>query len=100
MAVTELMPPGGTMTVRWSNDQSLSAPPDTASAHADRHAVHRMAGLVIGLHVSPRASGSAAVPSVAIAPRQLRLLVRPARAPARGIGCGWRSHRRSRRYSR
>jgi FtsP/CotA-like multicopper oxidase with cupredoxin domain len=44
--------------------------------------MHRMAGLVLGLHVSPRATGSATAPSVAMAPRQLRLLVQPAPAPA------------------
>ena len=100
MAVTELMPPGGTMTVRWSptrpgnwlfhchfafhisDDQSLSAPPDTAGAHSTHHATHRMAGLVLGMHVSPRASGSAAVSSDTTPPRQVRLLVQPARSPA------------------
>ena len=122
MAVTELMPPGGTMAVRWSparpgnwlfhchfafhisDEQLLSAPRDTAGAHSGHHATHRMAGLVLGVHVSARASGTdatradraggssgigsdrtgggAAGRSDAVAPRRLRLLVQPVRAPA------------------
>ncbi len=98
-AVTELMPPGGTMAVRWSparaghwlfhchfafhisGEQLLSAPPDTSARAGHQHA-HRMAGLVLGMQVAPSASASAVVLRDAVTPRKLRLLVQPARAPA------------------
>ncbi len=72
LAVTELMPPGGTMTVRWvpvrqgnwlfhchfafhiSDEQFLAAPPDTAG-RAGQHSRHHMAGLVLGIRVDARA---------------------------------------------
>jgi FtsP/CotA-like multicopper oxidase with cupredoxin domain len=99
MGVTELMPPGGTMAVRWSparpgqwlfhchfafhisNEQLLSTPLD-ASGRDDHQHLHRMAGLALGVQVAPRAGGSAAVAGDTGSPRQLRLLVEPLRAPA------------------
>ena len=101
MAVTELMPPGGTMAVRWtparpghwlfhchfafhiSDGQTLSAPPDRADGTGGQMH-HHMAGLVLGIHVTPPRAPSArlAVTGEPVEPRPLRLLVQPARAPA------------------
>lgn len=99
MVVTELMPPGGTMTTRWTparpgnwlfhchfafhiaDAQLLSAEPGAASGHDGAHPTHRMAGLVLGMHVAP-ASGDPPAPTAGAEPRRMRLLVQPARAPA------------------
>ena len=110
LVVTELMPPGGTMTARWTparpgnwlfhchfafhiaDAQMLSAAPAAANSHGGMHGAHRMTGLVLGLLVAPRAGGPAhaaatapaAAPGTAAAdePRKLRLLVQETRAPA------------------
>jgi FtsP/CotA-like multicopper oxidase with cupredoxin domain len=102
-AVTELMRPGGTMAVRWSptrpgnwlfhchfafhisDEQSLSAPPDSGTGPPD-HPRHHMAGLVLGIQVVPHGpdggpAGPAGRPD-SRGPDRLRLLVQPARAPA------------------
>jgi FtsP/CotA-like multicopper oxidase with cupredoxin domain len=94
--VTELMPPGGTMTARWVAARAgnwvfhchfafhisnglFMAPHPTAT---DGHGVgHSMAGLVLGIRVQPR--GRAGVPAAPTRePQTLRLVVRPARAAA------------------
>jgi FtsP/CotA-like multicopper oxidase with cupredoxin domain len=98
--VTELMPPGGTMTARWvparagnwlfhchfafhiADAQLLSATPDSAGAHGGAHPAHRMAGLVLGMHVAPAAGDPPAPSAGAAEPKALRLLVQPTRAPA------------------
>jgi FtsP/CotA-like multicopper oxidase with cupredoxin domain len=109
LGVTELMPPGGTMTVRWvperpgnwlfhchfafhiSDEQLLSARPDTAGS-AGGHSRHHMAGLVLGIRVDEaatggRAAGGSAPPGSgsSVQPGEVsrfRLLVQPAPAPA------------------
>jgi FtsP/CotA-like multicopper oxidase with cupredoxin domain len=99
MVVTELMPPGGTMTARWTparpgnwlfhchfafhiaDAQLLSAKPGAAGGHDGAHPTHRMAGLVLGIHVAPAAPAAPETPAAG-EPRRLRLLVQPARAPA------------------
>ncbi|HEV2150356.1 MAG TPA: multicopper oxidase domain-containing protein [Longimicrobiaceae bacterium] len=91
LAVTELMLPGGTAALTWVPERegnwlfhchfpfhmsagvSLPRVPH-AAAHADDHDDHRMAGLVLGLHVRPR-PGSAASAAPRRDPRKLRLLV-------------------------
>jgi FtsP/CotA-like multicopper oxidase with cupredoxin domain len=106
--VTELMPPGGTMSARWvaartgnwvfhchfafhiSNHLFLA--PGTAGADGQTgegsgggagHAMvgHSMAGLVLGIHVRA-GSGSALSAPTAGEPQRFRLIVRPAHAPA------------------
>ena len=99
MVVTELMPPGGTMTARWTptrpgnwlfhchfafhiaDAQLLSATPGAAGGHDRAHPTHRMAGLVLGMHVAPAARAALKTPAAG-EPTRLRLLVQPARAPA------------------
>ncbi|MEO7986894.1 MAG: multicopper oxidase domain-containing protein [Gemmatimonadales bacterium] len=104
LVVTELMPPGGTMTARWAptrpgnwlfhchfafhitDEQYLSAPADTGG-HSGAHMAHRMAGLVLGLHVSPApgaagtATSATTSSAVALEPARLRLLVQTPREP-------------------
>jgi FtsP/CotA-like multicopper oxidase with cupredoxin domain len=103
LVATELMQPGGTMTAQWtptrpgywlfhchfafhmSGEQYLSDQPSDSSHHRD-HMAHRMAGLVLGLHVSPAAGITATTASTtsspAVAePARLRLLVQPVRDP-------------------
>jgi len=103
LVATELMQPGGTMTARWtptrlgnwlfhchfafhmSGEQYLSQEPGD-SGHSGTHMAHRMAGLVLGLHVSPAAGVTATTASAtssqgALEPARLRLLVQPARDP-------------------
>jgi manganese oxidase len=99
MVVTELMPPGGTMTARWTptrpgnwlfhchfafhiaDAQLLSAKAGAAGGHDGAHPTHRMAGLVLGMHVAPAARAAPETPAAG-EPTRLRLLVQPARAPA------------------
>jgi FtsP/CotA-like multicopper oxidase with cupredoxin domain len=96
--VTELLWPGGTISARWvperpgnwlfhchfalhmSTELFLAPHPTASGTHADpAHAVHGMAGLVLGMHIKP-ARGSHAVAESKAEPRLLRLLVQ--RAPA------------------
>jgi manganese oxidase len=100
--VTELMPPGGTMTARWvaarpgnwvfhchfafhiSNELFMAPHPAGADGHAgqgtDGAAGHAMAGLVLGIRVHPTGKPGLPAPPTG-EPRTLRLVVRPARAP-------------------
>ena len=102
LVATELMPPGGTMAVRWApvrlgnwvfhchfafhvsplisltrQAESMAVDGQAPAVHGD--AVHGMAGLVLGLHILPRADGRSAVRKVGNA-RRLRLLVQSAAA--------------------
>jgi manganese oxidase len=101
--VTELMPPGGTMTARWiparpgnwvfhchfafhiSNELFMAPHPAATAGHAgqgtDSAAGHAMAGLVLGIRVRPTAKALMPTPPSGEA-RTLRLVVRPARAAA------------------
>ncbi|HEX6616272.1 MAG TPA: multicopper oxidase domain-containing protein [Gemmatimonadales bacterium] len=93
--VTELMPPGGTMTLRWVPvrpgnwvfhchfafhvSDALYLAPHHSAADPMRH---RMAGLVLGLHVRPRPTVTYAAARPAGEARPYRLVVRPLPAPA------------------
>jgi FtsP/CotA-like multicopper oxidase with cupredoxin domain len=96
--VTELLWPGGTLSARWvperpgnwlfhchfafhmSTDLFLAPHPPASGPHTDpAHAVHGMAGLVLGMHVKPGRASQAPVGPRAES-RLLRLLVQ--RAPA------------------
>jgi len=107
LVATEVMLPGGTMAARWSPSRpgnwvfhchfafhishflSLSEPHNAAGGQPDgaAHSVHRMAGLVLGLHVLPGAEGRRAAP--AREARKLKLVVQSASGPEgkpRGYG--------------
>jgi FtsP/CotA-like multicopper oxidase with cupredoxin domain len=102
--VTELMPPGATMAVRWTPTQpgnwvfhchfafhvssELYLAPHAApdAARVGHAAAHPMAGLVLGIRVHPVAAAPARPPSStspsapsasALAPQVYRLVVRP-----------------------
>ena len=96
--VTELLWPGGTISTRWvperpgnwlfhchfalhmSTELFLAPHPAASGTHGDpAHAVHGMAGLVLGMHIKPVRGSHAAAESKA-EPRFLRLLVQPAPA--------------------
>ncbi|HEU5169513.1 MAG TPA: multicopper oxidase domain-containing protein [Gemmatimonadales bacterium] len=107
LVVTELLPPGGTMTARWTPAQpgnwvfhchfafhispELYLTPEPPASRAPEHAGHirhGMSGLVLGLHVNPApapapapAPGDSRVGGAA-EPRILRLIAQPARAGA------------------
>lgn len=93
--VTELMPPGGTMAVQWVpvrpgnwvfhchfafhvSEALYLAPHHSATDPMP----HRMAGLVLGLRVRPRAGVTAAHSAPPLAPRQYRLVARSLPEPA------------------
>ncbi len=101
LVVTELMPPGSTMSLTWKPEQpgnwlfhchvlphispNLRLRPERprsfrASHKASEHAMDDMAGLVLGIHILP--SGAAPKPKQqAVQPRKLRLVaqLQPAR---------------------
>ena len=94
-AVTELMPPGGTMAVQWTpvrpgnwvfhchfafhvSEQLFLAPrlpPPSAHGHVPGLMAHSMAGLVLGIHVRP-ARGERPTSGAPAEPRSIRLVAR------------------------
>ena len=89
LAVTEFMMPGATMALRWVPtragnwlfhchliyhiDAQLRLTKRAAPEHEHNHALSEMAGLVMGIHVSP-AKGAAAMAPDPVARRRLRLV--------------------------
>lgn len=88
LAVTQLMPPGGTMDIAWEAAREgnwvfhchfsyhvshwlMMGDSDATHDAAQRH--HRMSGLVLGLHVDPRRRSDR--PQAARPPRKLRLVL-------------------------
>jgi FtsP/CotA-like multicopper oxidase with cupredoxin domain len=98
LVVTELMRPGGTMTMSWMAARpgnwlfhchfafhvshylsldKITDPVDPGAADAVDHSVHGMAGLILGLTVKPALGTAVSSQSAATATRNLRVVVRP-----------------------
>ena len=100
LVVTELMPPGGTMTARWtpvrpgnwlfhchfafhiSNEQSLSADTAAPGGHDGEHMAHPHGRPRAGPARGARQGAPTAAAPAPAEPRKLRLLVQAARSPA------------------